>query len=426
MIETRTDRDPQGTGILAWRTAAPRRVPTARTSEPTTEFPDGVSEARAVRSRGALDGHNVLKFPDPPIFLPVETCMAQTDHSHSDAAEAELRAGLAAEALKARTGAARRIRLVTNMTAAADEMLRTEIEALREAGHTIDVRVAWDGGDAVTFAEEAAAAGYDVVAAAGGDGTVNAVVQGLLRGEEREGFTGPLPALGLVPFGTANDLATTCGFSSDQPHEMVRMLGTATPAPVDVGFMNGRPFLNVASGGYAAEVTTETEPGMKKFLGGLAYWLTGLTSLSRIEPRPIRLTAGDLRWEGRVFAVAVCNGRQAGGGLLLAPHALLDDGAFDVAIIPEVPWTEFVELYADLRRMEAAVRSEHIVHGRAERVLIEAPEGLQVNLDGEPVNGERFEFVIKPRHLPCLLSERCAPLTGRPDCALVPPEERRG
>lgn len=307
----------------------------------------------------------------------------------------------------------RSIRLVLNLTGANDDRLREAVGRLREAGHTVDVRVAWDPIDAVLFAREAAEAGYDVVAAGGGDGTVNAVVRGLL-GEEA---CGPAcrTALGIVPFGTANDLASACGLDPSDLGKLLDLLAHGTPRPVDVGRMNGVPFLNVASGGYAAEVTTETDPAMKKMLGGLAYWVTGLTSLGRIEPRPIRLAAGDFRWEGRVYAVAVCNGRQAGGGLRLAPRAMLDDGLLDIAIVPEVPWTEFLNAYADLQRIEEEGRSEHLIYGRASRVLIEAPEGLQVNLDGEPHRGDRFEFTLEPRRLCCLLPDACA---------LLPPSER--
>jgi len=323
------------------------------------------------------------------------------------------RQNTAADSVVAATRGPRSIRLVLNLTGANDDRLREAVGRLRETGHAVDIRVAWDPVDAILFAREAAEAGYDVVAAGGGDGTVNAVVRGLL-GEEA---CGPdcRTALGIVPFGTANDLASACGLDPADLGALLDLLAHGTPRPIDVGRMNGTPFLNVASGGYAAEVTTETDPAIKKVLGGLAYWVTGLTSLGRIEPRPIRLTAGDFRWEGRVYAVAVCNGRQAGGGLRLAPRAMLDDGLLDVAIVPEVPWTEFLNAYADLQRIEQEGRSEHIVHGRANRVLIEAPEGLQVNLDGEPHRGERFEFTVEPRRLCCLLPETCA---------LLPPSER--
>lgn len=309
-------------------------------------------------------------------------------------------------------GRPRSIRLVLNLAGANDERLREAVERLRGARHSLDVRVAWDPADAVVFAREAAEAGYDVVAAGGGDGTVNAVVRGLL-GEEAGG-PACRTALGVVPFGTANDFATGCSLDTADPGAVLDLLAQAEPRPIDVGRMNGVPFINVASGGYAAELTTETDPGMKKVLGGLAYWVTGLTSLGRIEPRPIRLTAGEFRWEGRVYAVAVCNGRQAGGGLRLAPKALLDDGLLDVAIVPEVPWTDFLNVYADLQRIEQEGRSEHIIYGQSDRVLIDAPEGLQVNLDGEPFRGDRFEFVVEPRRLCCLLPDACTLLRPEP------------
>nr|MDQ3331383.1 lipid kinase YegS [Planctomycetota bacterium] len=300
---------------------------------------------------------------------------------------------------------------ILNLAGANDERLRETVGRLRQAGCHVDVRVAWDGADAVPFAREAAEAGYDVVAAGGGDGTVNAVVRGLLP----EDACGKAcrTALAILPFGTANDLATSCGLDADDPIALLDMLEESVPHPIDVGRMNGVPFLNVASGGYAAEVTTDTDPDLKRVLGSLAYWLTGISSLGQVEPRPIKLVADDFRWEGRVYAVAVCNGRQAGGGLRLAPKALLDDGLFDLAIVPEVPWTEFLELYDDLQRLELEESPGHIVSRQAAKVLIDAPEGLQVNLDGEPHRGHRFEFSIEPRRLCCLLPKSCALISSR-------------
>jgi lipid kinase YegS len=299
----------------------------------------------------------------------------------------------------------RTVRLILNLAAANDERLREAVQRLRSAGCRVDVRVAWDGADAIPFAREAAEEGCDIVAAAGGDGTVNAVVRGLLP--EQEGGPACRMALAILPYGTANDLATSCGLDANDPVALLDMLEESVPHPIDVGRMNGVPFLNVASGGYAAEVTTETDPDLKRVLGSLAYWLTGLTSLGQVVPRPIRLTADDFQWEGRVYAVAVCNGRQAGGGLRLAPNARLDDGLLDLAIVPEVPWTEFLDVYSDLQRLEYEDRPAHIVSRQAARVSIDAPEGLQFNLDGEPHRGDRFEFTIEPRRLCCLLPKGC-------------------
>jgi len=306
----------------------------------------------------------------------------------------------------------RLMRLVLNLAGANDERVRVAVERLRADGNRVDVRVAWDGGDAVPFAKEAVAAGYDVVAAGGGDGTVNAVVRGLLA--DPVGATPCRTSLAILPFGTANDLATSCGLDPDDPSAVLGMLEQSAQTPIDVGRMNGIPFLNVASGGYAAEVTTETDPDLKRVLGSLAYWLTGLTSLGQVVPRPIRLVADDFRWEGRVYAVAVCNGRQAGGGLRLAPKAIIDDGLLDLAIVPEVPWTEFLDVYADLQRLEYEDRPAYIVSRQAARIDIEAPEGLQVNLDGEPHRGSRFEFTIEPRRLCCLLPAGCPLVRAQP------------
>ena len=124
---------------------------------------------------------------------------------------------------------ARSIRLILNLTGANDERLREAVKELREQGHTVDVRVAWDGADAIHFAREAAEAGYDVVAAGGGDGTVNAVVGGLLSECRPQAPATCRTSLGILPFGTANDFATACGLDADDLGPVLDLLTDGVP-----------------------------------------------------------------------------------------------------------------------------------------------------------------------------------------------------
>src|SRR3546814_8323171 len=148
-----------------------------------------------------------------------------------------------------------------------------------------------------------------------------------------------LPSMGLLPLGTANDFATPAGIPDDAlgALELVR---TARPRVIDLLRLDagGRTHwaANLASGGFGTQVTVETHDGLKKILGGLAYMVTGMAKVARIEPIAARMRGPDFAWEGNFIALGVGNGRQAGGGQALCPDALVDDGLLDVTVVPEL------------------------------------------------------------------------------------------
>ena len=142
------------------------------------------------------------------------------------------------------------MRLIVNGKAASSPELRTAVNQLREKGHCLEVRVTWEGGDAARLAQEAQRDNVEVVIAAGGDGTINEVVTGLMQSADE-----PNVAVGVVPFGTANDFAHGCGIPIGDPLAALELILSTKPTPIDVACCNDRYFLNVASGGFGAEVT---------------------------------------------------------------------------------------------------------------------------------------------------------------------------
>ncbi len=303
--------------------------------------------------------------------------------------------------------------LVLHGKAAMRDDVRAAVRAVRDEGISVDVRVTWEAGDAERFARQAAKEGFEVVVAGGGDGTVNQVVAGLV---DRADETERQPTLGILPLGTANDLARSCGISLD-PSEALRLAVSGPSARVDVGHVNGRYLLNVATGGFGSQVTVATPPELKKLLGGAAYLLTGLTHFTSIRPQHGRLTGPNFEWEGPFLVLAIGNGRQAGGGHQLCPEALINDGLFDVRILPKLPHEEFVgELRGLLREGLDAVRSA-VVSARVAELEIETDEPLQINLDGEPITGTRFRFELLPRRLPMKLPPNCPLLASRASAA---------
>ena len=293
---------------------------------------------------------------------------------------------------------ARKSRIILHGKQGANQELRDAVAAVREEGHDIDVRVTWEAGDSGLFAAEAAKAGIDTVIAGGGDGTVNEVLNGLASVE------GNASALGVIPLGTANDFARSAGIPL-QLEAALRVAVETEPAVVDVGRSGQRAFMNVATGGFGTEVTVNTDPKLKRMLGGAAYLITGMGRFSELEPVEVQLKGPDLNWKGKILVLAVGNARQAGGGHILCPDAVLDDGLLDVGILPDVPEDQHAKAIGALMTKGLQAVQEAAVYWRVPWVEVDAPKGLYVNLDGEPTHATHHRFDIEPKRLKLHLPE---------------------
>jgi lipid kinase YegS len=306
-----------------------------------------------------------------------------------------------------------RWRLILNGKAAGDGRVRDAVVALRDAGVRLDVRVTWEGGDAERYVAEAIADGVDAVIAGGGDGTLSEVATTLAH---RDAVADVLPSLGLLPLGTANDFASACGIPMD-PGAALRLVRDSAAAPMDLLKLdaNGETHwaANLASGGFGTEVTTETNEGLKNMLGGLAYVLTGLSKLGRIEPQAARLHGPGFDWEGEFIALGIGNGRQAGGGQALCPDALIDDGLLDVTVVPPLDGDLLATLGTAFAEGKDAALDRVAVRRALPWLEIEAVQPLTLNLDGEPVQATRFRIECIPGRVRMHLPADC-PLRGNP------------
>ena len=124
----------------------------------------------------------------------------------------------------------RSMRLIVNGKAAGDPALRTAVHAIRDEGYRLEVRVTWEAGCAARYAAEAVNDGVDVAIAAGGDGTINEVANGVLQASPSSEI-----AIGVVPYGTANDFATGCEVPIGDPLAALRLITEAEARPIDIG-----------------------------------------------------------------------------------------------------------------------------------------------------------------------------------------------
>lgn len=285
-----------------------------------------------------------------------------------------------------------RWRLILNGKSAGNDELRDAVRHWRERGVQLEVRVTWEEGDAERYVAEAIDHGVDVIVAAGGDGTLSAVAETLAHRDES---ADALPSLALVPMGTANDFATSANIPTE-PEAALALIGQTTALAIDLLRVDadGTPWwcANLASGGFGTQVTVETDAGLKKMLGGLAYVITGIAKLGRIEPITARLHGPDFAWEGGFIALGIGNGRQAGGGQQLCPQALIDDGLLDVTVVPELEGEVASTLGQMLTGGKEAALERVATRVRLPWLQLESAQPLTLNLDGEPVQARRFRI----------------------------------
>jgi len=303
--------------------------------------------------------------------------------------------------------------LILNGKSAGDDAVREAVQALRAQGIMLEVRVTWEDGDAARYVAEALAHGAGHVVAGGGDGSLREVAAALAHAD---GDAAALPALGLLPLGTANDFASAAGLPDDAQAALALVRDTA-PRTIDLLRLDADGSThwaaNLASGGFGTQVTLETHEGLKKLLGGLAYLVTGMAKVGRIEAIAARMRGPDFAWAGAFIALGIGNGRQAGGGQALCPDALVDDGLLDVTVVPELSGEVGGTLATLLKAGREAALDEVAVRARLPWLEIEADAPLVLNLDGEPVESTRFRIACVPGRVRMHLPAGC-PLLGSP------------
>ncbi|HEV2805897.1 MAG TPA: diacylglycerol kinase family protein [Chthoniobacterales bacterium] len=255
----------------------------------------------------------------------------------------------------------------------------------------VDIRLTTKPGSAARFAKTALAKGRRMIIAAGGDGTLNEVINGI--GENLGGA-----AVGLIPLGTGNDFARTIGVPADieQALELIRAGETRPVDLVRVTSDEVRYFVNVSAGGFSGLVNEKLTPQMKKTWGPLAYLRSAAAALPDLRAYQTTLAfdnAESLRIE--LYNVVVANGRYVAGGTLIAPDASIDDGLLDIVLIPKRPAGELAMLAAQVA-LGTHLTSDAIVFRRAAKLTVNSKPGMWFNVDGELVGNEPARFEILP------------------------------
>ena len=277
-----------------------------------------------------------------------------------------------------------------------------------ERGWKVDMQPTAGPGDGTRIAREAAALGYDVVAAAGGDGTVNEVVNGL---------AGTATALAALPVGTVNVWVREIGLPL-QPRAAAEALLNAQVRAIDLGRAGDRYFLLMAGVGFDAAVTAEVRPAEKRRLGIFAYLIRAYELAWRFRGTRVRVSLDGKVVRSRVLMVVLGNSQLYGGVLKVTVRASLDDGLLDVCIIKgnTLRSAPFRVLSILLQRYNLDPKLEY---HRARTVRIETRRSLPVQVDGDYIGQTPMTFEAVPGALRALLPPTLSTDLLRPEH--VPP-----
>ncbi len=278
---------------------------------------------------------------------------------------------------------------------------------LEEHGWSIQLKQTKRSGDATVLAHEAARAGCDVVVVAGGDGTLNEAVNGLVDTRT---------ALGVLPVGTGNLWARQLGLpiylvsTPLRAHEAAAGLAEATVRRIDVGKVNERYFLCWAGIGLDAQVTTEMEPRPRytKHLGIIPYIIAGVLVARDFQGVRTRVQLDDKIVRGRTLLILASNIQQYAGQIHVARQARLDDGLLDVFVFKGLGFPYALRhLFTMLSRR--CLQDPRIVHRQARCIKIQTDQPIPVQVDGDPVGTTPVTLQVTPRALRVLVPPTAPP-----------------
>jgi diacylglycerol kinase (ATP) len=292
--------------------------------------------------------------------------------------------------------------IVYNPSAGQAESFEQELRAAatlwQHHGWQVELRPTSGPGDGTRIAREAAAQGWHVVVAAGGDGTINEVVNGLV---------GTQTALASLPVGTVNVWIREIGLPL-HPRATAEALLRAQVRRIDLGRAGNRYFLLMAGVGFDAAVVEEVRPPEKRRLGALAYALRAVFVALRYRGERVRVVLDGRRVGGRMLLVVIGNSQLYGGIVKITARAVIDDGLLDVCIIKGSSF-----LSAPLRFASILMRRYNldpkIEYHRARSVRVESRRRLPVQVDGDHIGQTPMTFEVVPGALRALLPEQLPP-----------------
>ncbi|MCA0148331.1 YegS/Rv2252/BmrU family lipid kinase [Rossellomorea vietnamensis] len=267
------------------------------------------------------------------------------------------------------------------------------LKTMKEMGYETVLRLTKGEGDAMEFAREACEKRYDLLAAMGGDGTINEAINGMAEQEYR-------PIFGLIPLGTVNDFARALNIPM-KPEEAIDIFKQNHVQKTDVGKINDRYFINIVAVGALAEASFSTPVEQKSKLGPLAYIIEGMKKMKEKQPFELKVQS-DHDWEGEALLMLVALTNSVGGMETIAPEAKVNDGQLHVFIIKDMALPKFLLLLPKILLGELA-ESEHVHYMKVTKLQANSTYEMIANVDGD--EGDKLPITIEnlKQHLDILV-----------------------
>jgi diacylglycerol kinase (ATP) len=294
----------------------------------------------------------------------------------------------------------KKARIIYNPTSGRESFKRelpNVLERLETAGYETSAHATTREGDATEAAKMAVERKFDLVVAAGGDGTISEIINGMAEQAHR-------PKLGIIPTGTTNDFARALHIPKDM-EKCVDVILNGSSKFLDIGKVNDHYFMNIAGGGKLTELTYEVPSKLKTMIGHLAYYVKGIEMLPSLKPTPAKIICdGEVIIDEDIMLFLIANTNSVGGFEKLAPDAKMDDGKFDVIILRKTNLADFIRL------VTLALRGTHleddlIIYRQASHIEVTTDEKMQLNIDGEYGGLLPGEFKNLQQHIEFMLPE---------------------
>lgn len=291
----------------------------------------------------------------------------------------------------------KRCRIIYNPTSGREAMKNNLVDILNileRAGYeTSAYATTPEPNSAKNEAERAAKSGFNLIVAAGGDGTINEVVNGIAPLKHR-------PKLGIIPAGTTNDYARALKIPREDPIGAAKVIAKGQTIKMDIGEAGKNWFVNIAAGGLLTELTYGVPSQVKSLFGYLAYLVKGAELLPQIKPIKMHLEYDGGTYDGKasMFFLALTN--SIGGFEQIVPDASLDDGKFTLIVVKTSNLIEILQLITMVLNGGKHVNDPRILYVKTSKLVAKpVDEKMMINVDGEYGGDAPMTFKNHRQHL---------------------------
>lgn len=275
------------------------------------------------------------------------------------------------------------------------------LPAVQQSAET-DVYETQSATDAVELASQAVEKKYDIVLAAGGDGTLHQVLNGMLKNKTT---TDDLPVLGVIPLGSGNDFARTLHIKA-RPDTLLKMLSTSQPRWIDIsnvqyeleGKSHEAYFVNVADAGMGPEVIHALRTSKKRLGAAVAYYVAILSTFFTYRCMKVQVKTPEWEWKNNLRTLAIGNGKFYGHGLCIAPDADVEDGKLDTFVCGDVSVFDFIRYSSALKNLKK-IKHSKITYSSAKELRLLSETPCRIEADGELLGYLPAKIEVIPKRI---------------------------